>query len=315
MAATLTTHYAEACSTRYAYCAAVEADNLTLLARNIAFPLLLIVAGIGLGLGVTGMTFLGLQRRFSLTSRVRRGLQHGHFYPVYQPVVNLHSNRIGGCEVLARFRDSHGELQPHEFVPEIYRQQRSWQFTVQIVGQALRELASHIAIPDSFKVNINLYPGDISSGEVRKLSIMPWLTETRLKLAFEITEDQQLDSAASKESLDWLRQKGFEIAIDDFGTGYSNFSEVRDLNCTALKIDKSFITDIEHGGVRTTIVPLVIKIARELQLAVIIEGIENAEQAAIVKTMGADYGQGWHYGKPMTSSELEQLLVSSALTP
>jgi EAL domain-containing protein (putative c-di-GMP-specific phosphodiesterase class I) len=103
-----------------------------------------------------------------------------------------------------------------------------------------------------------------------------------------------------------LRDLGVKLAMDDFGTGYSSLSYLQILPITLLKLDRSFITDIESDNIAFEIVSAVIRIAKSKKIETIAEGIENRNQEEILRKAGCDYGQGYLYGKPMPASKLEE---------
>lgn len=306
--ASFSSHYYSACSDSHPQCVGVEVSNLALMRQ---YPgLLVLLAGACLvgGIATSLSIVLLLRWRTSPGNRLRRGIGHGSLYPLYQPIIELTSGRVVGCEVLARFQDRYGPLYPDQFIPLIAQMKLSWPFTRQIIREAVDSLDKASAIPDGFLVNINLFPPDIASGQIRDLANVQAWTQSRLQLNFEITEDQQLDSTTAHANLQWLRDQGYGLAVDDFGTGYCNLSHLRDLLCDTLKIDRSFITGIEDGGVRAAIAPIMVHLAEELQLKVVAEGIENEAQRDIVMDLGVQYGQGWLYGKPMTAEELAAMI-------
>lgn len=308
-------HYYSTCSASYPYCVGVEVSNLALLKRFPGLLIMLAAACLLAGVATSVAITLLLRRHASPGNRLRRGIDNGNVYPLYQPIVNLQTGEVVGCEVLARFRDHQGALYPDQFIPLIAEMDLTWPFTRTIVTQALERLQKEPGLPDGFLVNINLYPSDIASGKVRDLATLEFIRGSRLQLNFEITEDQQLDSQIAHETLLWLRAQGHGLAVDDFGTGYCNLSHLRDLMCDTLKIDRSFITGIEEGGVRAAIAPIVVHLADELQLKVVAEGIENEAQRDIVLGLGVQYGQGWLYGKPMAADDLVRVVEGSIVYP
>jgi sensor c-di-GMP phosphodiesterase-like protein len=300
----LSTVYSEACRTTPPFCAAVESENLPVLKRNLPLGILLVLIGITLGSAAARTLSVVLRKRRSTKSRVIRGVKQDAYYPLYQPIVDLETGDLVGCEVLARFRDSHGAIYPDTFIPLLAKAQLGWPFTELIMQKTLAELDPLNHLPDGFKIHINLYPSDIAMGRPRNSDITRALAESRFQIAFEVTEDEQLDTSAARDCLDWIKQNGFELSVDDFGTGYSNLSKLKDLECSTLKIDRSFVFDIDAGGLGYILVPHMIKLGRELGMDIVTEGVETLAQADIVKTMGARYAQGWAFGRPMTAKNL-----------
>ena len=110
-----------------------------------------------------------------------------------------------------------------------------------------------------------------------------------------------------------LRELGVKLAMDDFGTGYSSLSYIQILPITLLKLDRSFITDIEHDNIAYEIVSSVIRIAKSKKIETIAEGIENEKQAEILKKAGCDFAQGYLYGKPMPAQKIEEYFEENSL--
>jgi sensor c-di-GMP phosphodiesterase-like protein len=105
-----------------------------------------------------------------------------------------------------------------------------------------------------------------------------------------------------------LRDEGFQISIDDFGTGYSNLNQIASMECNAIKIDRSFVADMETGSIKSSIIPHVVGMAEALKLRVVAEGVENEAQAKKLEEMQVEYGQGWLFGRPMTAMNFSRHL-------
>lgn len=298
--------YSEACSDIIPYCASTEIAHWDVIKRNQVLVAFLVLIGLTLGSGSGLVAWLILKKRLSTEQRIIRGLKQNAYFPLYQPIVDLESGKIVGCEVLARFKDAYGAIYPDEFIPVLAKAQLGWSFTQVIMQKTLNDLNPRTGLPDGFKININLFPSDIAQNRIKDANISLALAASRFHIAFEITEDEQLDTAAARGCIEWIKHQGFELAVDDFGTGYSNLSKVRDLGCNTLKIDRSFVFDIDTGGLGAALVPLMIRIADELGMEVVAEGVETSAQATIVRNMGIRFGQGWAFGKAMPSKELEK---------
>ena len=237
----------------------------------------------------------------SIESRLKRGLNSGCFYFVYQPIVELQQGSIVGCEVLARFKDSDGEIFPDQFIPILARLGLSWKFTEMMYDSVLRKLeSSPLSSPskERFKVNFNVFPCDIVSGRIMQLIGRPLSSTERFHITLEITEDHHLTGADVPAVLTKLKQAGFLIAIDDFGTGYSNLRQLTELKSDSLKIDRSFVMDIESASIKSALIPHIVELAKATHNYIVAEGIENKQQAKILKDMGVSYGQGYYYAKP-----------------
>jgi EAL domain-containing protein (putative c-di-GMP-specific phosphodiesterase class I) len=115
--------------------------------------------------------------------------------------------------------------------------------------------------------------------------------------------------------VDVLRAKGIGIAVDDFGTGYSSMTYLRQLHIDAIKMDRSFISRVEHSGYDRTIVDIILQLGHTLHLEVVAEGIETPEQLAILRQQGCDRAQGYLFARPMPIDLLESWLTSSVGAP
>jgi EAL domain-containing protein (putative c-di-GMP-specific phosphodiesterase class I) len=134
-------------------------------------------------------------------------------------------------------------------------------------------------------------------------------------LTLDITETVYVKAlAASTTILDRLRGLGVKISIDDFGTGYSSLSYLKRLPADAIKIDKSFIKGLEYDVEDTAVVRMIIGLAHTLRMEVIAEGVETEEQAWLLKEMGCDFAQGYHFAQPLPPEEIPALLSPNTFT-
>lgn len=242
-------------------------------------------------------------RRHSLRYRVRHGLKKGYFSVVFQPIINLKHHTVTGCEVLARYQDPLGSLSPLQFIPLLSQLGLSAKFTCFIAKEALSQLSQLPQLPAQFHLSLNVYPQDIASGQILALLQLPEVQQRRIKLVLEITEQQELSYSRATAHLAQLKAAGLQLSIDDFGTGYSNLTSLRSLNADYLKIDKSFIQDMEADSIKSTLIPKIRDIGQLLHYSIVAEGIENAAQAELLRALGIDLGQGWHYAKAMPIAE------------
>ena len=124
---------------------------------------------------------------------------------------------------------------------------------------------------------------------------------------FRFIENEKLVGSDVTSYLESLSKAGFKIAIDDFGTGYSNLQQLAKIPCDYLKIDRSFINEMEGGSIRSTLIPHIVKMAHQLNVPIVAEGVENSMQERALQEVGIKYAQGWAFGKPMTLPELIEL--------
>ncbi|TMM46991.1 EAL domain-containing protein [Colwellia ponticola] len=244
------------------------------------------------------------KRRRSTKQRVKKGLASNGFYPLFQPIVILETGEIVGCEVLARYQDSMGDIFPDTFIPVIKDLNATWAFTDKLITKALTQI-NDVTLTN-FKVNFNIYPQDIGNENVLKLLTNHMIKQTKHNICIEIIEDEALSGSKVLHCLEQLVANGMTIAIDDFGTGYSNLKQISSIPCQILKIDRSFINDMEAGSIKSTLIPHIVSIAKKLSMDVVAEGVENSMQHDALLKIGIKYGQGWGFGKPMTAEDFIQ---------
>jgi sensor c-di-GMP phosphodiesterase-like protein len=227
----------------------------------------------------------------------------------YQPIIDLSTGRTVGCEVLARLNDGDKLLYPDQFIPALLRKKLDWVFDAAVSARGLRELGE--ALPpqaDGFKVALNFFPQNLRHTMLAPhlLNVMQPLKRSDLKIELEVTEYNF--APAIVPELQRLQADGFLISIDDFGTGYSNLGMVKKVAPDYLKIDKSFVFEMEDATLRSSLIPEIIAIAKAVNSQVVAEGIETQGQADQLRAMGVRYGQGYHFAKPMPLAAFMQHL-------
>lgn len=232
---------------------------------------------------------------------------------MYQPIMELTTGRVAGCEVLMRLRDGGEVIYPDKVIPLILERSLGWQLDQAVSLRALRELAD--ALPKNpvsmdarpFKVAINFFPENI---RFEKLTAL--LTPIRpegVSLNVEVTEYGMSDDLF--EEVRCLREADYLISVDDFGTGYSNLGTVKRLSPDFLKIDKSFVFDMEDDSLRSSLIPEIVAIARAVNAELIAEGVENEQQANRLRDMGVQYGQGYFFARPLPIEEFMEFLAKA----
>jgi sensor c-di-GMP phosphodiesterase-like protein len=254
------------------------------------------------------------QHRASVRGRIVRGVKKkSGFFCLYQPIVEMDSGQIIGCEVLARFEDSIGPLYPDVFIPMIEKANLTWPFTQQIIGQALASLGPLCKERPDFKVSVNFYPKDLQERHLGRISDDKALCAAArdgMPVNCEILETGIGEAEDLTPVIAFLHQQGFTVAIDDFGTGYSNLSQLSLIDAEYLKIDKSFVQGLnrQEASVRSSLVPHILEIAKIVKIDVIAEGIETKEHLDVLRGMGVRYGQGFLFSRPVPLEELVDLV-------
>ncbi len=242
-----------------------------------------------------------------LEREIDRGLTAGEFELFYQPIIRLADGTLAGCEALARWRHpTRGLVPPCDFIPAAEASGLIERLTDWCVAEAIgrRDVLATAAggAGDGFFVTVNVSGRDLARPQfaagVGAAVAGAGIAPASVKL--EITESMLManpDGAA--RILADLRARGLGVAIDDFGTGYSSLSYLATLPITTLKIDRSFVLALADSRVNARIVQTILRLADELGIAAVAEGIEDSLTAETLKRMGCTYGQGYHFAKPL----------------
>nr|WP_315471702.1 EAL domain-containing protein [uncultured Rhodoferax sp.] len=227
----------------------------------------------------------------------------------YQPVVDLPSGRVIGCEVLARLQDGDTLLYPDQFIPALIKQKLTWTFDALVTAQAIQELSR--SLPDqseAFSVALNFFPQNLCRSILHPhlQQALQQTERTDLHLHLEVTEYDFSEHLVPE--LRQLQADGYAISIDDFGTGYSNLGAVKHIAPDYLKIDKSFVFEMEDTSIRSTLIPEIIAIGKAISSEIIAEGIENQAQLLRLRALGVQYGQGYYFSRPVPLAEFMALL-------
>lgn len=231
----------------------------------------------------------------------------------YQPKIDLQTNKIMGVEALIRWIKPDGTIvTPDAFVPIAERSRLIGKISEFVLNEGCRQniLWQKMGYPN-IVMSINFTSTDFYQADLKE-KVFEALAKSGLDpewLEIELTETlalSDIDYAVSQ--MNKLRELGVKLAMDDFGTGYSSLSYLQILPITLLKLDRSFIINIQHDNIDFEIVSSVINIAKSKKIKTIAEGIENPEQEEILRKAGCDYGQGYLYGKPMPAQKLEEFM-------
>ena len=255
------------------------------------------------------------QARFQLETDLRPALRNGELRVYFQPLVELRSGAIVGCEALIRWQHpKRGLLLPAEFMAVAEESGLVRELDWWVLDQSCGHLArwqEHLGDSDAFRVNINI--GERQLGEVN----LPLAVEQVLKrwaiapqqLVFEVTETafrNGRDRVA--HGLEALRNLGVGLVLDDFGTGYSSLGAFTDAPFDGLKLDRSFVADMIDNPRHDAIVRTIVALASALGLRLVAEGVETELQAKRLAEIGVQFGQGFRYSPALAPEVFEQLL-------
>lgn len=254
-------------------------------------------------------------RKIEILNLLHQALEQKEFKLHFQPIVSLESKKVVGVEALIRwFSKQKGYIPPLDFIPLAERSGNIREISEWVFKEALSMQNKLDALGYPIKISINVSAKALMSPKflqaVSKLVKETKADPTRIEL--ELTETALIeDIRESIRILKSLKQMGFIISIDDFGTGYSSLAYLHKLPIDILKIDRTFI----HSVTTDTEIPVVefmVNIAKELDLSVIIEGVETEIQERIVKRYGCQYAQGYYYSMPLDETDLIAFMTNEA---
>ena len=240
--------------------------------------------------------------RRTLESELGDALTRGEFVLYFQPQVDLADNSIIGAEALIRWdHPTRGLLPPAAFIEIAIECSHAAALAQWTIEEACRQGAEWASSGMPLRIGVNLAPLQFRTGDLTA-TVLDILQKTGLPphlLELEVTENILLaDDERTSETFAALRRAGIRIAFDDFGTGYASLTHLRCFPIDCLKIDRSFVMEIEKNKQDSVIVRSVIDLARSLGISVIAEGIEDDRAAALLKGMGCREGQGYFFGRP-----------------
>ncbi|MBI5486385.1 MAG: EAL domain-containing protein [Deltaproteobacteria bacterium] len=261
------------------------------------------------------------EETLKLESDLRRALAAEEFHIQVQPIVFLESGRIASWEALARWRHPlRGTVSPADFIPvaeqsglvvpigwQVLRRACAW-----AAGSTRRRRAGQVPI------SVNLSPRQVAEPDlvdrVRDALSTTGLEPRHLKL--EITETSLMeDSRRGADALAALRTLGVAVCLDDFGTGYSSLHYLHRFPLQDLKIDRSFVSEVDRNPRNAAILSTIVTLGHGLGMDVVAEGIETEEQLAAVRRLGCDHGQGFLFSRPVDLDAADALDPIASLAP
>lgn len=243
---------------------------------------------------------------------IRTALENDHVFINLQPQFDM-DHRLRGFEALARMRDMHGNLiSPAEFIPIAEKtgqidklDSRVFKKAAEYFGELIKRTGTDIFLSVNVSVR-HLMKNDFTN-EVK--GILRTYNIPARQLELEVTESIMLDSAGrALQNLNDLKKLGVRVAIDDFGTGYSSLSYLNKVPCDILKIDKSFIDEMNSSDSSRQYVASIISIGHIMNFEVLSEGVETDDQLETLRKIGCDYIQGFIWGRPMVPEDADKLL-------
>jgi EAL domain-containing protein (putative c-di-GMP-specific phosphodiesterase class I) len=257
--------------------------------------------------------------RLEIETALRRAVDTGGLVLHYQPIVQLATGRIQGVETLIRWPRSNGKLaMPGDFIAWAEETGLIVPIGEQVLERASAQVAAWIAaglVDSSFSATVNISPLQFSGYNLaeRVATVLDRHALAPNNLCLEITETALLaDIDQTQAMLAQLDALGVELAIDDFGTGYSSLARLRQLPVKALKVDQSFVAEIDTDRRSAALVRGLTSLARALDMVVIAEGVERPEQLAVLAQLGCEAAQGYHLAPPQPAEALTSLLAEQS---
>lgn len=251
--------------------------------------------------------------RLALRAGLARAVEAEEFVVHYQPIVELATERIVAVEALVRWdHPDRGLIPPAEFIPAAEATGAIVPLGRWVLNTACRQMSAWTAagVDPDIKLNVNLAPA-----QLRHPAIVPDIREALAssgldasRLVLEVTEGVITDLDGANDVLDEIRALGVHLAIDDFGTGYSALNYLGRFPIDHIKIDKSLVVALGHSEREATLTKNVVRMAGQLKLLTVAEGIETVEQLDLVRRLGCRYGQGFLFGRPAAAGVIAEVL-------
>ncbi|QDZ86514.1 putative bifunctional diguanylate cyclase/phosphodiesterase [Priestia megaterium] len=249
-------------------------------------------------------------KTISMENELKYARERHEFQLVYQPLIDLKTSGVIGAEALIRWNSAKfGTVYPNEFLPILEEVGLIVPIGKWVLEEACKQMKAWTELNSkASKIGVNVSPIQLKSSRfvaemeqiLKKTGLEPHFLE------LEITESVIQNSQESKKVLNRLRSLGVKVAMDDFGTCYSSLSYLKHLPINTLKIDKSFIDELDEVG--KVLVETIIQMGKKLNFDLTAEGIENEEQLQFVTEQGCHIGQGYLFDKPLSPEEMSRLL-------
>ncbi|GAB4537037.1 MAG: hypothetical protein Tsb0014_25370 [Pleurocapsa sp.] len=251
-----------------------------------------------------------------IETNLHRAIRQKEFVVYYQPIINLNTGRIVGFEALVRWlHPQHGLIPPGSFLPIAEETGLICTIGSLVMEQACAQLAQWKQQGfEDLKVYINLAAQQLSQAnlvqEIDRILAETQLTSDSIKL--EITESSMMQNLQSTKLLiQQLRERGIQFSIDDFGTGYSSLSQLQTFPVNTLKIDRCFVNHLDGTTQNLKLIPIILSIAKVMDMDVVAEGIETEQQLAQLRTLDCHFGQGFFFSKPLNAEDASNLLMQN----
>ncbi|HKL75030.1 MAG TPA: EAL domain-containing protein [Halanaerobiales bacterium] len=252
------------------------------------------------------------EEKLNMEGELRKAIKNNDFYLKYQPQIDLYNGEIAGFEALIRWdHEKLGKISPGEFIPLAEETGLIKEIGRWVIKEACRQVKvwreeGHKPVKMAINVSIHQLKDPNFIEEIKEIIRGNELNPQYLEL--EITENIMRNLNELEVILDKLKEIGVQISIDDFGTGYSSLSVLQGLPINTLKIDKSFIINSTNDEKSATLVKTIINMAKNLDLNIIAEGVEERTQVDLLRSNDCRTGQGFLFSRPLPVSDITDIL-------
>ncbi len=257
--------------------------------------------------------------RFQTESDLHQALERQEFFLNYQPLVNLETGQVDGFEALVRWQHpERGRVPPDEFISVAEETGLIIPMGLWILETACQQASTW---QKQYPERPLIMSVNLSSQQFQQIDLVYHIDETLKKtgmlgqqLKLELTESMVMDDVESAiQILLNLKALQIKIGLDDFGTGYSSLSYLHRLPLDTLKIDRSFVAQMEEASENREIIKTIVSLGHNLRMNIIAEGVETEEQAQLLKTLSCEYGQGYYFAKPLAAKDATAVLKKQIL--
>ena len=259
-----------------------------------------------------------VQQRLDVGNRLRHAVSGNGLFLEYQPITSLSSGRVVGAEALLRWQAESGVVRPDEFIPVAEETGLIVPIGEWVMREACRQLAAWQRVegfPADAHVSVNVSARQLNQPDFIS-AVARALHDTGLtpgQLTLEVTESVLMhDQEAAAATMGALRSLGVPLSIDDFGTGFSSLGYLERLPIDELKVDRSFVAPLGRRERASAIVESVVDLAHAVGLSVVAEGVEHADQVELLRAMGCDFAQGFHFARPLAADAALAYLLDHA---
>ncbi|MEM7123205.1 MAG: EAL domain-containing protein [Pseudomonadota bacterium] len=252
------------------------------------------------------------ETRLRIDNDLRLALKNDELELYYQPILDLRRGHLAGFEALARWHHADlGPIPPDQFIPIAEDSDLIIPLGRWALNQAAAQIAAWTKIHDDLFVAVNISPRQFADNDlvddIRSIIEKHGVAPEKMRL--EITETFMVENPElASVSLDALRAMGLHISIDDFGAGYTSLGHLHAMPYDALKIDRSFIADMENKRGNRVIVQAITDLAHKIGMSVVAEGVETDAQRVLAEAFGCDLAQGYLLGRPVPADKAEDLV-------